>query len=84
LRVEDMSGDELVFLQSLESEQGEGIPKPFIMGKGGDVVRLAFNRKLNTVTSFRNWVVVNMKPGDFKDMVKNFVISVAIEDEMRD
>ena len=79
-----MSGDELTFLQSLESGRGEGVPKPLVLGKGGDVVRLAFNRKLNKVTSFGSWVVVSMRPRDFKDMVKTLITSVAVEDELQD
>ncbi len=79
-----MSGDELTFLQSLGSGQGEDVPKPFVLGKGGDVVRLAFNRKLNKVTSFGSWVVITMRPRDFKNMVKTLVTSVAVEDERQD
>ena len=53
-----MSGDELTFLQSLESEEKKSTPKPFVLGKGGDTVRLAFNRKLQNITSFRDWTVI--------------------------
>jgi hypothetical protein len=82
LGIEDMSGDELTFLQSLGP--GEDVPKPFALGKGGDVVRLAFSRKLNKVTSFGSWVVISMQPRDFKNMVKALVTSVAVEDEQQD
>ena len=84
LRMEDMSGDELTFLQTLALGPGEGAPKPFVLGKGGDVVRLAFNRKLSKVTSFGSWVVIAMQPRDFKNMVKTLVTSVAAEDDQRD
>ena len=79
-----MSGDELEFLQSLESEQKAGTPQPFTLRKGKKEVRLAFNRKSQSVTNFRDWVVVTMQPIDFKNMVKAIVISVAVEDEMHD
>jgi hypothetical protein len=83
-RIEDMSGDELTFLQSLEPGQGAGVQKPFVLGKGGGIVRLAFSRKLNKVTSFGSWVVISIQPHDFKNMVKALVTSVAVEDELQD
>jgi hypothetical protein len=76
-----MSGDELTFLQSLESEQKKGMPQPFALGKEDDIVRLAFNRKLNSVTGYRDWVVIAMQPPDFRNIVKTLITSVAIEDE---
>ena len=79
-----MSGDELTFLQSLESEQKTGTPQPFRLGKEKDKVRLAFNRNLQSVTSFRDWVIISMQPLDFKNMVRTFVNSVAVEDEQHD
>ena len=79
-----MSGDELEFLQSLESELKRGIPQPFTSRKGKEEVRLAFNRKLQNVTNFRDWVIVTMQSMDFKNMVKAIVTSVAVEDEMHD
>jgi hypothetical protein len=79
-----MSGDELEFLQSLESDQKAAMPQTFAVRKGKDGYRLAFNRKLQNVSSFRDWTIVTMKPVDFKNMVKAIVTSVAAEDEMHD
>ena len=79
-----MSGDELEFLKSLESELKTGIPQPFTLRKGKGEVRLAFNRKLQNVTNFRDWVIVTMQTIDFKNMVKAIVTSVAVEEEMHD
>ena len=78
-----MSNEEITFLISLEEYQKGDIP-PFALEMGRNNVRLAFNRKRQQVTMYRDWVVISMSPQDFKKIVKEAVTSIATEDDMHD
>ena len=77
-----MAGEEITFLASLDTyERKRSTAPPFTLAVGEDEVRIAFNNRLQKVTRYRDWVIVEMSTPGFKQMVKSVVNAVAKRDD---